>query len=42
MRGRKRFFCSSVPKAMMTGPHMLVLKASGCGAGACCSSSRKM
>ncbi len=37
-----RFFCASLPKAMMTGPTMLTPKASGCGAGACCISSWKM
>ena len=41
MRGRKRFFCASLPNAMITGPTMVTPKPSGGGAGACCSSSRK-
>ena len=39
MRGRKRFFCSSVPKAITTGPHIDTLKGSGCGTPLNCSSS---
>ena len=42
MRGRNCFFCASEPAAMMTGPTIVTPKASGCGAGVCCSSSWKM
>ena len=42
MRGRKRRFCASEPKAMITGPTMLTPNGSGEGAGACCISSWKM
>jgi hypothetical protein len=40
--GRKRSFCSCVPKAASTGPIMLVLNASGSGTAASCISSRQM
>ena len=40
--GRKRSFCSWLPKAAITGPIMLVLKASGSGTWASCISSRQM
>ena len=40
--GRKRSFCSSLPKAAMTGPIMLALNARGSGTQASCISSRQM
>ena len=39
MRGRKRFFCSSLPNCAITGPTIETLKASGAGTLACCISS---
>jgi hypothetical protein len=37
--GRKRRFCSTDPKAAITGPTMLTLNGSGGGTAARCSSS---
>ncbi len=40
--GRKRCFCASLPNCAITGPTMLVLKASGAGTEAVCISSSQM